>query len=149
MGATLTAVMGGGSAVLADHQSDGIIHGCVKVPTGALRIVSNPSECDPKHETAIEWNRQGRDGQDGAQGMPGNLALAGQQCPTGQAVSGFDADGDLICTSTGVDEGRDADGDGFPADAGDCNDFRADVSPAAQEVRGDGVDNNCNGIVDE
>ncbi|WP_224999791.1 MopE-related protein [Cesiribacter sp. SM1] len=59
----------------------------------------------------------------------------------------------------------DADGDGFGEDAsmltacwqpegyvnkgGDCKDRNAAVHPAAPELAGDGLDNNCNGMVDE
>ena len=41
----------------------------------------------------------------------------------------------------------DNDGDGFTEDA-DCNDFDADVNPGAVENCTDGIDNNCNGLVD-
>ncbi|WP_196140311.1 putative metal-binding motif-containing protein [Aliikangiella sp. G2MR2-5] len=57
--------------------------------------------------------------------------------------------------------GRDLDGDGFESatafnlDAGgtrisglDCDDTRADVNPATSEVC-DGIDNNCDGVIDE
>ncbi|SKB44783.1 putative metal-binding motif-containing protein [Daejeonella lutea] len=49
----------------------------------------------------------------------------------------------------------DADGDGYTAvgacegTKNDCNDNDASISPAASEVCGDGIDNNCNGIIDE
>lgn len=145
VGATLAAVVAGGSAVLADHQSDGAIHGCVKNRGGALRIVSDPSQCDPKTETAIAWDRQGLDG---AQGLPGNLALAGQQCPAGHAVSGFDAAGDLVCSFMGDLQDADADGDGYKVGAGDCDDANPGVNPGAAEVN-DGIDNDCDSAVDE
>lgn len=53
-----------------------------------------------------------------------------------------------------VDEGFDADGDGFSAAEGDCNDSDNSIYPGAPDdgtvgVPGDGKDNNCNGIVDE
>lgn len=60
---------------------------------------------------------------------------------------------------------RDADGDGYGnaqisvtecsapsgyvANANDCNDANAWISPAAVEVCGDAIDNNCSGVVDE
>lgn len=43
---------------------------------------------------------------------------------------------------------RDLDGDKYTEDA-DCNDNNPDIHPGATEVCGDGVDNNCNGQVDE
>ena len=42
----------------------------------------------------------------------------------------------------------DADGDGFRADV-DCDDDDPNVNPGADEVAGDGIDNNCDGQVDE
>ena len=36
----------------------------------------------------------------GPQGEPGNLALAGQSCPTYQYLIGFDAEGNILCADT-------------------------------------------------
>ena len=47
----------------------------------------------------------------------------------------------------GSDEVIDADGDGFNSDE-DCNDNNPDINPEAEEVC-DGVDNNCDGNIDE
>jgi serine protease len=43
----------------------------------------------------------------------------------------------------------DQDADGWTTCEGDCDDGNAAVNPAAGEVCGDNVDNNCNGTVDE
>lgn len=45
-------------------------------------------------------------------------------------------------------EETDLDGDGWSAEAGDCNDEDAAVFPGAEEVC-DGIDNNCDGVADE
>jgi len=42
----------------------------------------------------------------------------------------------------------DTDGDGFTEQDGDCNDIDPSVNPGADELYGDGVDNNCDGYVD-
>ncbi|MEJ2406264.1 MAG: putative metal-binding motif-containing protein, partial [Candidatus Thiodiazotropha sp.] len=47
----------------------------------------------------------------------------------------------------------DVDGDGYSTDGGscgplDCNDNDYAVHPGANEVCGDGIDNNCNGTID-
>jgi hypothetical protein len=48
----------------------------------------------------------------------------------------------------------DSDGDGYSIDGGscgpvDCDDTNADINPAAMEICGDGIDNNCNSLMDE
>ena len=43
----------------------------------------------------------------------------------------------------------DADGDGFSPNQGDCNDADETTYPGAEEIAGDGRDNDCDGQVDE
>ena len=47
-----------------------------------------------------------------------------------------------------IDHAPDLDSDGYPECAGDCDDSNSGVHPAAEEVC-DGVDNDCDGTVDE
>ena len=57
---------------------------------------------------------------------------------------------DNNCDGT-IDEGTDHaddDGDGYTEDGGDCDDTDPDVRPGRPEVSGDGIDNDCDGIVD-
>lgn len=51
------------------------------------------------------------------------------------------------CDGT-VDEGFDADSDGWTTCAGDCNDSDYSINPGAPDVCNDSIDNNCDGTVD-
>ncbi len=55
-----------------------------------------------------------------------------------------DCDGQLDEGTTYADD----DHDGYTEVGGDCDDGNATVSPAVLEVVGDGVDNDCDGIVE-
>ncbi len=68
------------------------------------------------------------------------LAL-GPAEPDAGVDAGLDAGLDAG-VDAGTDAGLDADGDGYPVGA-DCDDTRSDVNPAAQELCGDGIDNDC------
>ena len=45
--------------------------------------------------------------------------------------------------------GEDADGDGYSAEQGDCDDGDASVYPRAEEICGDGIDQDCSGDPDD
>jgi hypothetical protein len=47
------------------------------------------------------------------------------------------------------DTGTDQDGDGFTVEDGDCDDTSPWINPARSEEPGDGVDNDCDGRIDE
>ena len=49
----------------------------------------------------------------------------------------------------GDDPDPDDDGDKFTVGGGDCNDNDPTINPDAEELCGDGIDNNCNGEIDE
>ena len=59
-----------------------------------------------------------------------------------------DSDADADDTGDGERPVVDADGDGVTAEDGDCNDSDARIYPGAVE-RCDGVDNDCNGFIDD
>jgi len=91
---------------------------------------------------------------------PASLDLVGdgvdQNC---DGLDGVDADGDGYANPASggddCDDGDpslnldDADADGYTTCDGDCFDFDAAVYPGAFEVVGDGMDNDCDGAVDE
>ena len=58
------------------------------------------------------------------------------------------ASGDSGTTDTGAAPEVDLDGDGFTVEDGDCNDMDSSLHPAREEVC-DGIDNNCDGTIDE
>jgi hypothetical protein len=69
--------------------------------------------------------------------MPGRCAPQGKGCT--HCVPGCDKDGDGFCPG---DPGANIPG-------GDCNDDDRNVNPQAREVCGNGVDDDCNGLVDD
>jgi len=68
----------------------------------------------------------------------------------GNVTWAADADGDGYTNPADTANGcAPTDGYGTPSAVADCDDTDGDVSPAATEIAGDGVDNDCDGSVDE
>jgi hypothetical protein len=59
------------------HGEENVIHGCYKKNNGQLRIVNNPSQCNPS-EVPISWNQVGLQGPEGPQGEPGPPGAPGE-----------------------------------------------------------------------
>jgi len=53
------------------------------------------------------------------------------------------------CDGTIPPDEVDSDGDGFPLCWPDCDDTDPEVNPGHKEVPGDGIDNDCDGVIDE
>src|SRR4029077_4514409 len=75
----------GGIAYASIPDSGGTIHGCYASKDGTLRVVdpSAGQSCDPKHETALDWNAQGVQGPAGPAGPTGAAGSQGPAGPTG------------------------------------------------------------------
>jgi hypothetical protein len=77
-----------------------------------------------------------------ADGLDNDCDGAVDDCSAAEVCDGIDNDGDGQ-----VDE--DGDGDGFSVCQGDCDDTDPLINPGAFDFPGNGIDENCNGGVDE
>jgi hypothetical protein len=78
------------------------------------------------------------------------LACSGGTPPGAPSDSGAATDGtDGADGADGSSSGTDNDGDGFTVEEGDCDDDNIAVNPAREEDVFDGLDNDCDGRVDE
>ncbi len=82
------------------------------------------------------------------------LVAAGCGKDSGSSSGSNDSDGGTSPDDAGSEavECQDGDNDGYGpgcAAGDDCNDFNAQINPGEEEVCGDGLDNNCDGRIDE
>jgi hypothetical protein len=80
--AIVAVVAGAGIAYASIPGSDGVINGCYKPSTGALRVVDSATPACSKGEQSIRWN------QTGPQGLTGATGPTGPQGPQGPAGTG-------------------------------------------------------------
>ncbi len=104
--------------------------------------VDDPSDCDDLdaevHVGATEYCNGYDDDCDGAVDEPGALGAT-----TWYADGDGDGFGNIIATIESCDQP-----DGYITDSTDCNDLEAAINPDADEYC-DGVDNDCDGVIDE
>ncbi len=85
---------------------------------------------------------------DGAGGFGPSGGDAGDESGTGFLPDGGPGGLDDVNPEASIDPEKDNDGDGWLF-KDDCDDTNVEVNPGAFDVRGDGVDNDCNGKVDD
>jgi hypothetical protein len=96
--------------VSAQGTADQIFHACYIPLVGVvyrIKAPGLPTACLARTHVEFEWNARGERGETGATGAtgaPGNLALAGQNCPTTYFVTGFTSSGGLVCRNAAGEE---------------------------------------------
>ena len=88
------ALFGIATAVQADIPDSGVIQGCYKTVSGALRVIDTDKggTCLPS-ETALNWNQTGPTGATGPRGPTGTTGPTGPSGPTGPTGATGPSDG--------------------------------------------------------
>ncbi len=130
-------------ALYEDRDNDGRGNRAVMMP-GMCRPgwVANSEDCDDARSETYRGARELCDGRDNDCGQPGAMA--------GGTEPGEDGDGDGHAPLSESCLGRGEPGaPGFALPRDDCNDAAATVYTGATEVCGNGVDEDCNRVVDD
>jgi hypothetical protein len=88
---------------IAQTTGDQVLYACYIPLVGVVYRIKEPGlpvACLGRNHVEFHWNAQGPRGERGEAGTPGNLLLAGQSCPTGYFVSGFNQFGGLDCRNS-------------------------------------------------
>lgn len=107
-----------------------------------LLSCSGDNDLYPIRESAASGGSLGG-GREGSGGAPS--ATGGASVGAGGATGGLAG----AVGTGGCQPGGDADGDGYSAGDGDCNDCNPAQNPGAFEVDGNGVDEDCSGVADD
>lgn len=84
VGVVFAFVVAGATALASIPDAIGVIHGCFRTSTGALRVIdSDAGETCRSGETSLNWNQQGPTGPQGLQGPVGPVGAEGPPGPQG------------------------------------------------------------------
>lgn len=83
LGSVFVLAVAGGVAYANIPDSNGVIHGCMHGNSGQLRVIDADSDSCRHHESPLDWNRTGLQGDPGPQGEPGPQGPQGPRGPQG------------------------------------------------------------------
>ena len=131
-----------------------------------LALLPNNTDCDDNNAAIHTPITYYVDADGDGFGSTTSASLCAATAPSGYASNNTDCDDNNAAVNTLITYYVDADGDGFGSSTTaslcaatppsgyasnntDCDDNNAAINPAAQEICGNGVDDNCNQQIDE
>jgi hypothetical protein len=81
----IALVVAGGGLALAATSSSGVVHGCVNKRSGVLRVLHGSQRCS-KHESKLNFNKQGPPGAAIVLRARGSSSVATQSCSGGSCT---------------------------------------------------------------
>ena len=114
----------------------------------AIAAAASLSACAPDVSAVFRTSSNGDAGGGGA-GGDGGAGGAATTSPQGGGTTTGTTTGGTTTAMCDVDPNADLDDDGFTPAQGDCSDCNAGIHPGAYDVPGNGIDEDCNGKVDD
>lgn len=147
-GGTVVSVEAGGECGFTSSGSCYVLCDCpdgvgVEFNTADREPQESPSEYEG--DMAGECSDRADNDRDGLYDCADPDCAGSPDCAEGADTGNLPEDPDTGDTG-GEDLAVDADGDGYAVEDGDCNDRNPAVNPAASDIVGDLIDQNCDGI---